>query len=235
MRLTQLWQRLSSRERMLIGGAFLALLAVAFRYGVVSSYLAYKEQVQDRIVQERQRVEKSLRQIRRGPQAERRLEALRQQYQEVVSRLIPGKSSSLAAAHLQERLQNLASQSGLEITSTQVMKDEPVGEFQKTSVKLTLRGKMAAFAGFLTAVEYDSWWLTVATLEIRARNTRRRSKAKRALRPLTVTMEVGGIRQKSALPEETEVIAGRGSSSLPPSQGESKEPLLQDVPPTPYG
>jgi hypothetical protein len=198
MRLTQLWQRFSSRERMLIGTALLALLAVAFRYGVVGSYLAYKEQIQESIVQELQRVEKSLKQIRRGPQAERRLAVLRQRYQEAVSRLIPGETPSLAAAHLQERLQGLASQSGLEIVTTQVMRDEVVGEFHKTAVRLTLRGEVAAFADFLTAVEYDSWWLTVAELDIRGYPATRQLRQRVAPGPLTVTMEVGGIMRKSA-------------------------------------
>ncbi len=231
MRLTQLWQRLSSRERTLIGAALLALLAVAFRYGAVGSYLVYKEQVQENIAQELQRVEKSLKKIRQGPRVERRLAVLRQRYQEIASRLIPGETPSLAAAHLQERLQSLASQNGLEIVTTQVMRDQVMGEFHKTSVKLTLRGETPAFADFLTAVEYDSWWLTVATLDIRAPRTQRRSRRKMALRPLTLTMEVEGIMQEGA----PAVGAGREGDSLHPNQGEGGDPLLEGNPPPPVG
>ncbi|MBI3304585.1 MAG: hypothetical protein HYZ72_21180 [Deltaproteobacteria bacterium] len=198
MRVTQLWQRFSSRERMLVGAALVALLAVAFRYGVIGPYLAYKEQVEENIVQELQRIEKSLKQISRGPQVERRVVVLRQRYQGIVSRLIPGETPSLAAAHLQERLQGLASQSGLEIVTTQVMRDEAVREFHKVSVQLTLRGETSAFADFLAAVEYDSWWLTVATLDIRAYPVMQQFGREVAPRPLTVTMEVGGFMQESA-------------------------------------
>lgn len=199
MRVTQLWQRFSSRERMLVGAALVALLAVGFRYGVVGPYLAYKEQVEGSIVQELQRIEKSLKQISRGPQAEHWVAMLHQRYQGIVSRLIPGETPSLAAAHLQERLQRLASQSGLEIVTTQVMRDEVVGEFHKISVQLTLRGEMLAFADFLTAVEYDSWWLTVTTLDIRAYYAMQQLGQRAAPRPLTVTMEVGGFMQEGAL------------------------------------
>jgi len=172
---------------------------VCFRYGVVGPYLAYKEQVEGSIVQELQRIEKSLKQISRGPQAEHWVAMLHQRYQGIVSRLIPGETPSLAAAHLQERLQRLASQSGLEIVTTQVMRDEVVGEFHKISVQLTLRGEMLAFADFLTAVEYDSWWLTVTTLDIRAYYAMQQLGQRAAPRPLTVTMEVGGFMQEGAL------------------------------------
>lgn len=196
--MTQLWQRFSSRERMLIGAALVALLVVVFRYGVVGPYLAYKEQIEESIVKELQRIEKSLKQISRGPQVERRVAVLHQRYQEIVGRLIPGETPSLAAAHLQERLQGLASQSGLEIVTTQVMRDEVVGKFRRTFVQLTLRGEMPAFADFLTAVEYDFWWLTVAALDIRAYPAMPRPGQEAAPRPLTVTMEVGGFMQEGA-------------------------------------
>ncbi len=232
MRLTQLWQRFSPRERMLVGAALLALLAVAFRYGVVSSYFVYKEQIQEGIVQEQQRIEKSLRRIRQGPQVEHQLAGLRQRYQETVSRFIPGETPSLAAANLQERLQGLASQSGLELVTTQVMQGQVVGEFHKTSVKLTLRGEMVAFADFLTAVEYDSWWLTVATLDIRAHRGARRPRQKVIPRPLTVTMEVEGIMQESAPVvvaaadgRQQTADGGQGTAVIPRLAGDSSVSL----------
>ncbi len=205
MRIGEIWNRFSLRERALAGATLVILLGVVLRYGVVHPYLAYKTGLEDAIAQEALRIEKSLRKISQGPQVRSRLSRLRQKRQEVVSRLIPGETPSLAAARLQERLQKLASQSQVEIVTTQVMPEEKVEAFHRTSVRLTLRGELPSLAHFLTAVEYDSWWLTIDTLDIRGYARRGRYRRnQRGVPPLTVTLEVGGFMQGSLQAQKTE-------------------------------
>jgi type II secretory pathway component PulM len=204
MRLKQLWQRLSARERVLGGVALLALLLVVIRYGIVESYLAYTAHLEEEIEQEVQRVAKMQRQRDRREQIATQVNILRQRFQETRQRLIPGGTPALAAAHLQERIQTLASQSGLELVTTQVMRDEAVGEFRKIAVQVTLRGELPAVADFVAGVEYGDWLLAVMTLEARSTYNLRVRPKEGPRNPLTITLEVGGVMQGVETPAATQ-------------------------------
>jgi general secretion pathway protein M len=195
VRLKQLWQRLSARERVLAGVALLALALVMVRYGIIEPYLAYTAHLEEEIDQGVQRVAKMERQRGRREQIATQVGLLRQRFQEARQKLIPGGTPALAAAHLQERIQTLASQSGLELVTTQVMRDEAVGEFRKIAVQVTLRGELPAVADFVAGVEYGEWLLAVSTLEIRSTYNLRTRPREGPKNPLTITLEVGGIMQ----------------------------------------
>lgn len=199
MRLAQLWQRLSARERLLAGFAGLALLLVIVRYGIVSPYLDYSASLEETIEQEWQRVFKMERQSTRTAHITERLNLLRQRFQSTWQKLIPGATPSVAAANLQERVRTLASQNGLDLVTTQVMRDEAAGEFRKATVQVTLRGELPAVANFLAGVEYGDWRLAVSTLDVRSSYTPRLAQAGNR-GPLTITLEVGGIMQGAELP-----------------------------------
>src|SRR5262245_12400020 len=130
MRIAQLWQRLSARERVLAGLAFLAFALVIIRYGVIGPYADYTASLEEAIEQEWQRVFRMERQSARAGQISERLNVLRQRFQTTWQKLIPGATSSVAAANLQERVRTLASQNNLDLVTTQVMRDEAVGEFR---------------------------------------------------------------------------------------------------------
>jgi general secretion pathway protein M len=206
MRLTQFWQRLAARERVLAGAAMLALLLVAVRYGIVEPYLAYTARLEEEIEQEVQRVAKMQRQRGRREQIATQVKVLRQRFQEMRQRLIPGGTPALATAHLQERIQTLASQRGLEVVTTQVMRDEALGEFRKIAVQVTLRGELPAVADFVSGVEYGDWLLAVTTLEVRSTYNLRVRPKEGPRNPLTITLEVGGVMQGA----ETPVAAQEG-------------------------
>jgi len=205
MRLKQLWQRLSARERVLAGAALLAVLLVVVRYGIVEPYLTYTVHLEEEIEQEAQRVAKMQRQRSRREQIAIQVNVLHQRFQAMRQRLIPGGTPALAAAHLQERIQTLANQSGLELVTTQVMRDEAVAEFRKIAVQVTLRGELPAVANFVAGVEYSDWLLAVMTLEVRSTYNLRLRSREGPRNPLTITLEVGGIMQgaeTSAAPQE---------------------------------
>ncbi len=206
MQLTQFWQRLAARERVLAGAAMLALLLVAVRYGIVEPYLAYTARLEEEIEQEVQRVAKMQRQRGRREQIATQVKVLRQRFQEMRQRLIPGGTPALATAHLQERIQTLASQRGLEVVTTQVMRDEALGEFRKIAVQVTLRGELSAVADFVSGVEYGDWLLAVTTLEVRSTYNLRVRPKEGPRNPLTITLEVGGVMQGA----ETPVAAQEG-------------------------
>lgn len=192
----QIWQRLSTRERVLAAVAGGFLLLVVIRLGVIEPFLVYSARLEENILREADLVEQMLGRQATGPQIAKRVEGLRQNYAALEGRLVPGGSPSLAAARLQERLQSLAGQSGLELVTTQVMKEETLGEFRKATVQVTLRGELPELANFLTRIEYGDWLMSVSTLEmrssygVRARRARIRSKNEKIL---TITMRVGGV------------------------------------------
>lgn len=200
MRLKQFWQRLSARERVLTGAALLALLLLLVRYGIVEPYLAYTARLEEEIEQEVQRVAKMQRQRGRREQIATQVNVLRQRFQETRQRLIPGGTPALASAHLQERIQTLASQRGLEVVTTQVMRDEAMGEFRKIAVQVTLRGELPAVADFVSGVEYGDWLLAVTTLEVRSTYNLRVRPREGPRNPLTITLEVGGVMQGAKTP-----------------------------------
>jgi general secretion pathway protein M len=200
MRLKQIWQRLSARERVLAGVALLALALVVIRYGIIEPYLVYTAHLEEEIEQSVQRVAKMERQRGRREQIAAQVGQLRRRFQETRQRLIPGGTPALAAAHLQERIQTLAGQSGLELVTTQVMRDEAVGEFRKIAVQVTLRGELSAVAEFVAGVEYGEWLLAVSTLEVRSTYNLRVRPKEGPKNPLTITLEVGGIMQGAETP-----------------------------------
>jgi hypothetical protein len=221
----QLWQRLSARERVLAGVAFLALFLVLVRYGVISPYLNYTTSLEEEIEQEWQRVVKMERQSARASQVNERLSILRQRFQTTWQKLIPGATSSVAAANLQERVRTLASQNNLDLVTTQVMRDETLGEFRKATVQVTLRGELSAVANFLAGVEYGDWSLMVSTLEVRSTYSPRLARAGNR-GPLTITLEVSGIMQGAESPKgmTKQAKASAKARKGEPAQVEEKGP-----------
>jgi len=198
-RIKQLWQSRAPRERLLLGMAGGALLLVVLVYGIVKPYRSYTEALENEIEQQIGFVAKMARQRDRGPQIEQQVTQLRQRIEDVRQHLIPGGTPALAASQLQDRLQGLASTSGLDVLTTVSLRDEPAGEFRKTTVQMTLRGGLPELAAFVAAVEYGDWRLAVSSLEVRGTYNIRIAGMQQAGAtkppPLTVTLEVSGIMQ----------------------------------------
>ncbi len=180
-------------------------MLVVIRFGVINPYRAHVQRLQERIEQAADRVRHMRERQDSAPQVANYVEALRQQFTTLQTRFIPETTSSLAAARLQERIQTLAVQSNLELATTQVMKEQTIGDFRKALVQVTLRGELSAVAKFLAGIEYGNWLLSVSTLEIRntSKSRRRRARRRRSRRgepaqlrkPLTITLTVGGVMQ----------------------------------------
>jgi len=196
-RVIELWQSRSARERTLIGVALIGLLLLIIRQGLVEPYRSYTAGLESEITQQSDYVAKMVRLRNRGAQVEQQVTLLRRRMQDVRQRFVPGDTPALAASRLQERLQSLASANGLEVLTTVSLRDEPVGEFRKTTVQMTLRGELPAVAKFVAAVENDDWRLAVSSLEVRGTYNigMRFPQGAPKQNQLTVTLEVGGVMQ----------------------------------------
>jgi len=198
-RIRQFWQRLAWRERFLVSIVLLLFVVMVLFYGIVRPYRAYTKRIEEQILQQSEAITKMVRVRDRAPQAEQQVAQLRQRMQATQERFVPGETPALAASRLQERLQHIASTSGLDVLSTVALRDEAVGDFRKTTVQMTLRGDLPAIAKFVAGVEYDEWLLTLASLEVRGAYSLRvaQQPGQGAVKapPLTVTLEVGGVMQ----------------------------------------
>ena len=200
-KLKQLWLSREPRERLLMVIAGVALFLVVLVYGIIKPYRGYKEKLEDEIEQQASFVAKMVRQRDRSPQVEQQVLQLRQRLQDVRQHLIPGGTPALVSSQLQDRLQNLASASGLDVLTTVSLRDEAVGEFRKTTVQMTLRGGLVELGKFVAAVEYGDWRLAVSSLEIRGtynlnvRGAVAPQAGAAKPNPLTVTLEVNGLSQ----------------------------------------
>jgi len=198
-RIIQFWQRLAWREQFLVSIVLLLFVVMVLFYGIVRPYRAYTKRIEEQILQQSEAITKMVRVRDRAPQAEQQVAQLRQRMQATQERFVPGETPALAASRLQERLQHIASTSGLDVLSTVALRDEAVGDFRKTTVQMTLRGDLPAIAKFVAGAEYDDWLLTVASLEVRGayslRMAQQPGQAAVKAPPLTVTLEVGGVMQ----------------------------------------
>jgi type II secretory pathway component PulM len=198
-RITQFWHRLAWRERGLVGLVLAGLALMFLVHVIVRPYRAYTQGLEEQIVQQSEAITKMVRVRDRAPQAEQQVTQLRQRIKASQERFVPGETPALAASRLQERLQHIASTSGLEVLSTVALRDEAAGDFRKTTVQMTLRGELPAIAKFVAGVEYDEWLLAVSTLEVRGAYSLRMAQqvGQGAMKapPLTVTLEVGGVMQ----------------------------------------
>lgn len=198
-RITQLWHRLAWRERLLVGLVLVMFAVTLLIHVVVWPYRAYTQRLEEQIARQSEAITKMVRVRDRAPQAQQQVTQLRQRIKASQERFVPGETPALAASRLQERLQHIASTSGLEVLSTVALRDEAAGDFRKTTVQMTLRGDLPAIAKFVAGVEYDEWLLAVSTLEVRGAYSLRMAQqvGQGAVKapPLTVTLEVGGVMQ----------------------------------------
>jgi len=197
--ITQFWHRLAWRERFLVSIVLVLFAVTMLFHGIVRPYRAYTNRLEEQILQQSEAIAKMVRVRDRAPHAEQQVVQLRQRMKASQERFVPGETPALAASRLQERLQHIASTSGLDVLSTVALRDEAVGDFRKTTVQMTLRGDLPAIAKFVAGVEYDDWLLTVASLEVRGAYSLRvaQQPGQGAVKapPLTVTLEVGGVMQ----------------------------------------
>jgi general secretion pathway protein M len=175
------WARFSARERRLIGAAGGVLGLFLVHLLVIAPFLSYRQDLQDEIAVHREKLENGQAYMARTADITRQREQLQKAYQQVHAQLVLGDTPTLAAANLQNTLHTLAGEKGVEIQSTQVMRDDTVGEFRRIAVRITVTGDLKQLADFLAGVEHGQTRVSIPFLEISRRGAVLRGKAGRAL------------------------------------------------------
>lgn len=207
------WARFSARERRLIGAAGGVLGLFLVHLLVISPFLSYRQDLQDEIAAHREKIENGQAYLARTADITRQREQLQKMYQLVHAQLVPGDTPTLAAANLQNTLHSLAGEKGVEIQSTQVMRDDTVGEFRRISVRITVTGEVKQVADFLAGMEHGQTRVLIPFLEISRRGAVLRGKAARAL---SATIEVTAFLQGAPATQAAAVGGGKGGAPAAP-------------------
>jgi len=196
--LAERWAAFSPRERYLLIGAGVTALVVTLYYSPLSSIgdLSAGGGEDERWVQ-LQKIENYQKILGRGEAAESRGEALGARYEQNQERLIEGATPTQVGAELQGRISTMSSDSGLNVLSSQILKEDEVEGFRRIGVRLTLSGTLQGVTRLLSSIETGSTALVVTHLEInrklgasRRPTTRTQSQQAATVSPLTATMEV---------------------------------------------
>ncbi|MCC6767374.1 MAG: type II secretion system protein M [Deltaproteobacteria bacterium] len=218
------WAQFSVRERRLIGAAGGVLGLFLVHLLVVSPFLSYRQDLQDDIAAHREKIENGKAYLARTADITRQRDGLQKLYQQVHAQLVPGDTPTLAAANLQNTLHSLAGEKGVEIQSTQVMRDDAVGEFRRIAVRITVTGDLKQVADFLAGVEHGQTRVLIPFLEISRRGAVLRGKAARAL---SATIEVTAFLQgaPAAAGGKAPAAAAGGPAGSAPAGAPSAAPV----------
>jgi len=213
MKWREQWARLSARERQLIIAAVGVLGLLLLRYLVISPFMTYRGNLQEEIEMHRERLENATAYLARAGDIAQQREQLHARFEQVRAQLIPGDTPTLAAANLQNTLHGLASERSVEIQSTQVMRDETVGDFRRVAVRITVTSELKGLADFLGALEHGQQRVSIPFLEIGRRGAVLRGKSGRAL---SATIEVSAfLRDTGAAPKEPATDQAEPSGAPP--------------------
>jgi len=206
MTLRERWAAFSPRERYLVLGALGTALLVVIRYAPLPSLGSLTGGgTEDNWVQ-LQKIENYQKILARSEAAETQLQALQVRYEEARNRLVPGATPTQVGAALQGKLSQMASDAGLNVLSSQILKDETFGEFRRVGVRMTLSGELDGVTKMLSAIETGPADVAVTLLEINRKLGAVRRPPTPSSRPtppataaatLTATLEVKTFMQES--------------------------------------
>jgi len=235
-RLKNLWSLLQSRYQTWPRAIQLAVVGLGLGLGVlmINAWVVrlynYRTDTVTEMDVDQNRVSQLRGYLARAKDVERERDLLIKRLDALGSRLVPGDTGTLAAAHLQDHVSTIAADTGVNVQSAQVMREEEVGGYRQVTVRLTLRATIKALADFLEAVEYGSLQLSVPYVQIDRRGSasaRRRAQVKARARGQVDAEE----RVLSATLEIRALAAGEGMVSAKEEEGKEEEgPVSADSP-----
>ena len=206
MTLAERWEALSLRERVLVGGVGLLMLAFVGRSAFVAVVAEVPGGSTDEAWVQLKKIDTYNRVYARHDAAAKRREEARRRYQLVQASLIPGTTPTQVGAELQGDLGTMAGEAGLNVLSSQILRVEEVQNFHRIGVRLTRSGNLRGVARLLSSIESDDIDLRVTLLEInRKLGARRRptptarpgtTSTSSTIAALTATMEVKTFMQE---------------------------------------
>jgi hypothetical protein len=202
--LRERWEGLSGRERALVGGAVvLGLLVVAY-YGALPGEEEFESGSVDAPWVQVARIENYRRVLAHSTAIEKQTAEIESRLRAQQERLTAGATPNQVAAELQGSVSTMANDAGLNVLSSQILKEEEVDGSKRVGVRLTLSGEIEGVARLIQAIESGQKDMLVSHLEInRKLGSTRRPPSKtpateQAQPPLTVSVEVRSFMRQGA-------------------------------------
>lgn len=162
------WQRLSTREKGLVGAAAAVLFLIVAQSLVVTPYLERRDWVKTQLEVEPQRLEKNLRYLARKEEMAAALESAKSDIKERQERLLTGDTPSVSASDLQDAVQALAAKEGTQVITTRVLNPEPNGSFSKISIQMEIGAHIDQAANLIRSIETSPKLLIVDEVNVRS-------------------------------------------------------------------
>ncbi len=183
------YQSHTQRDQRIVLGVLVAVGLSLLYVAVVEPVLDYRRAVAQEIVDGQEELEHSMRFLAAKDTLRAEREELRKRLTQAKTRLLPGGTGTLGAAALQERANALATEKGITVQSTQVMKEEALDPYRKVAIRLTLSGELKPLAELISGLEYGQQ-LGIPFLEVSRRGAVAGAKGPRTI---SATVEVSGF------------------------------------------
>jgi Tfp pilus assembly protein PilO len=201
-------------QRIIMGVLVFAGICLIYLFGWVP-LRDYRQRVAEEIADGQDQLARASRSLGAADSLRAERESLRKRLVQARTRLLPGRGGTLGAAALQERANSIASEKGITVQSTQVMKEEAVDPYRKVAVRLTLSGELKPFAELVSGLEYGQQ-LAIPFVEI---NRRGAAPGAKGPRTLSATLEVTGF----VLGEQAKAEEGA------PAEAEGPQPNAEEA------
>lgn len=166
--MSRFWQRLSPRERGLLGATALILFLVLGRSMVLNPYLERRAWVKSQLEIQPQLLEKNLRYLSHKDEMTAALEAVRNGLKAKEPKLLTGDTPSVSASDLQDTVQALAIKEGTQVITTRVLNPEPAGSFSKIAIQMEIGGQIDQVANLIRGIENSTKQLVVDEINVRS-------------------------------------------------------------------
>lgn len=179
------------RGRWVALGLLIIVLVLIYQLTLAPLWARYQT-LTPRIAEQQEQVQRYQRLAAQAPQLKARLKRLRNDPR-FSSYLVAGASSALAAASVQQRLQELAQAQQGNVLSTRVGKPQADGDFEQVTINARLQINLAGLQALLYNLETQPPYLFVRNLHV-YRQLGRRTTGGSDADQLDVQLDIDGLR-----------------------------------------
>lgn len=162
------WQRLSKREKTLVGAAAAVLLLVLGRFLIVSPLMERRAWVKSQMEVLPPLHAKNMQHLSQKEAIEKAHEKAKVDLQALEISLLSGDTPSVSASSLQEMIQTIAAREGTQIITTRVLNPEANGQYTKIPIQVEFSGEIEQVVNLLKGIASAEKLLVVDELNIRS-------------------------------------------------------------------
>lgn len=182
-------------KRFIVGGALVVFLIFAYQ-AVFSPILSKEKNIGEEILVKEKMLVKYETISKKKGQLQKDMSSLKVRLKGIENRLLDGSNPSLAAAGLQDIINEIASQSGISISSVRVLPSSRIEMYTEIPVRIQTTGSILGLKDFLYKIENHTKLLSIKETNIyapRSPGRRRGQKASEATGNLRTDLVIAGF------------------------------------------